>query len=199
MMEFDTCQVLDPLSEQESKDLTAVVEAAVASAEEADKRACSACKKQRKRCDAGCRLARFFPASQAADFDAVHRVFGTKNLLAMLDRVADEEGKRAVRDSLVFEATQRLADPRNGCCGLILGLQNRVVQTEAEMKRLESTIKELTVKNGFLMRFVQTQRQQQQQQQPEKGTNYVNRAWHANNATSMDPRGFPNNGNPWIQ
>ncbi|KAG0454565.1 hypothetical protein HPP92_023857 [Vanilla planifolia] len=170
-MEIDTCQVLDPLSEQESKDLTAVVEAAVASAEEADKRACSACKKQRKRCDAGCRLARFFPASQAADFDAVHRVFGTKNLLAMLDRVADEEGKRA----------------------------NRVVQTEAEMKRLESTIKELTVKNGFLMRFVQTQRQQQQQQQPEKGTNYVNHALHANNATSMDPRGFPNNGNPWIQ
>ncbi|KAG0461363.1 hypothetical protein HPP92_021328 [Vanilla planifolia] len=113
------------------------------SAVDVGKAACAACKKQRKRCDEKCKLAKLFTAEQGGDFEAVHRVFGIKNLLAMLDMVEGEERKRAAREAIVWEARQRLADPVNGSFGQMARLQEQLLKVCEENGMLRRQIKQM--------------------------------------------------------
>ncbi|PKA54388.1 LOB domain-containing protein 13 [Apostasia shenzhenica] len=105
------------------------------------RQACAACKKQRKKCEKQCKLAKLFSPEQGADFDAVHRVFGLKNLMAMLERVeGGDELKRAARDAIVWEARQRLFDPVNGSFGLLAKMQTQLVELRRENSMLRGQI-----------------------------------------------------------
>lgn len=112
---------------------------------EAAKSACAACKKQRKKCDKNCKLAKLFTAEQAEDFDAVHRVFGIKNLMAILRKVEGEEMKRVARDTIVWEARQRVCNPLYGSFGLICQLQAQLVRLSEENDMLQKQIQQMQV------------------------------------------------------
>jgi LOB domain-containing protein 18 len=96
---------------------------------------CGACKFLRRRCVRGCVFAPHFGGSGgrehassgagAAQFAAVHKVFGASNLAKMLSRVPMAL-RRDTASTVCYEAQARVADPVYGCVGTILTLQHQV-------------------------------------------------------------------------
>uniref|UniRef100_A0A453FM60 LOB domain-containing protein n=1 Tax=Aegilops tauschii subsp. strangulata TaxID=200361 RepID=A0A453FM60_AEGTS len=90
---------------------------------------CGACKFLRRRCVPGCVFAPHFSGSGrergAAQFAAVHRVFGASNVAKLLSRVPVALRRDTAR-TVCYEAQARIADPVYGCVGTILALQHQV-------------------------------------------------------------------------
>lgn len=79
--------------------------------------ACAACKHQRKKCHEACPLAPYFPADRNREFQAVHKVFGVSNVTKMVKSVREEERRKLVVESLIWEAVCRQNDPVLGGYG----------------------------------------------------------------------------------
>ncbi|GMI91572.1 hypothetical protein HRI_002826500 [Hibiscus trionum] len=103
----------------------------MSSAEEASnsRHACAACKHQRRKCETNCVFAPYFPANKANNFREVHRIFGVKNLTAILSSCSPDERERAVA-SLEWEAFAWKKDPVEGPLGLFKRLKREHEQTE---------------------------------------------------------------------
>jgi len=97
---------------------------------------CGACKFLRRRCVPGCVFAPHFggggvrehgagAGAGAAQFAAVHKVFGASNVAKMLSR-APVALRRDAASTVCYEAQARIADPVYGCVGTILALQHQV-------------------------------------------------------------------------
>ncbi|CAL4947215.1 unnamed protein product [Urochloa decumbens] len=104
---------------------------------------CGACKFLRRRCVPGCVFAPHFGggsvrehggagATGAAQFAAVHKVFGASNVAKMLSRVPVAL-RRDAASTVCYEAQARIADPVYGCVGTILALQHQVALVQAEL------------------------------------------------------------------
>ncbi|GJM92988.1 hypothetical protein PR202_ga09498 [Eleusine coracana subsp. coracana] len=92
---------------------------------------CGACKFLRRRCVLGCVFAPHFGGG-AAQFAAVHKVFGASNVAKMLSRVPMAL-RRDAASTVCYEAQARVADPVYGCVGTILALQHQVALVQAEL------------------------------------------------------------------
>ncbi|KAL6845230.1 hypothetical protein ACP4OV_024725 [Aristida adscensionis] len=104
---------------------------------------CGACKFLRRRCAPGCVFAPHFggggagggresAGAGAAQFAAVHKVFGASNVAKMLSRVPAAL-RRDAASTVCYEAQARIADPVYGCVGTILALQHQVALVQAEL------------------------------------------------------------------
>ncbi|KAM0864379.1 hypothetical protein ACQ4PT_043974 [Festuca glaucescens] len=100
---------------------------------------CSACKHQRRKCPAGCPLARYFPADKPGRFRNAHRLIGVKNIL----RFMATDGPKLQDDcmtSIIFEANTRAASPMLGSYGASLVLQEQLARAEAELKAVREQL-----------------------------------------------------------
>jgi LOB domain-containing protein 18 len=88
---------------------------------------------QQRRCVPGCVFAPHFGgrggrehgSGSAAQFAAVHKVFGASNVAKMLSRVPAAMRSDAA-STVCYEAQARVAEPVYGCVGTILALQHQV-------------------------------------------------------------------------
>ena len=78
-----------------------------------NRNACAACKHQRKRCDDNCVMAPYFPADKAEEFEAVHSVFGVKNVSKRLKSLDVQHREVAVK-SFIWEARAWMQDGVGG-------------------------------------------------------------------------------------
>uniref|UniRef100_A0ACD5VTN9 Uncharacterized protein n=1 Tax=Avena sativa TaxID=4498 RepID=A0ACD5VTN9_AVESA len=110
---------------------------------------CGACKFLRRRCVPGCVFAPHFSGGAggsgsgrdrgAAQFAAVHRVFGASNVAKLLSRVPVALRRDAAR-TVCYEAQARVADPVYGCVGTILALQHQVALLQGQLALLQSQL-----------------------------------------------------------
>ncbi|CAO2166563.1 unnamed protein product [Urochloa humidicola] len=111
---------------------------------------CGACKFLRRRCLPGCVFAPHFGgggvrehgaagSTGAAQFAAVHKVFGASNVAKMLSRVPVAL-RRDVASTVCYEAQARIADPVYGCVGTILALQHQVALVQAELSIVQTEL-----------------------------------------------------------
>uniref|UniRef100_A0A0E0C8A9 LOB domain-containing protein n=1 Tax=Oryza meridionalis TaxID=40149 RepID=A0A0E0C8A9_9ORYZ len=121
---------------------------------------CGACKFLRRRCVPGCVFAPHFSGCGgsgvgagvggrgrergAAEFAAVHRVFGASNVAKLLSRVPAALRRDAAR-TVCYEAQARIADPVYGSVGTILALQHQVSLLQGQLSVLESQLFNLRV------------------------------------------------------
>jgi hypothetical protein len=78
-----------------------------------NRNACAACKHQRKRCDDNCVMAPYFPADKAEEFEAVHSLFGVKNVSKKLKSLDVQHREVAVK-SFIWEARAWMQDGVGG-------------------------------------------------------------------------------------
>ncbi|XP_004509216.1 LOB domain-containing protein 15-like [Cicer arietinum] len=100
---------------------------------------CAACKFLRRRCEATCDLAPYFPPEHPQRFINVHTVFGKSNVSKLLSELDAKQREEAVK-SFVYEAEARLRDPVYGCVGLVSVLQHRLREIQID---IENAKKEL--------------------------------------------------------
>jgi hypothetical protein len=103
---------------------------------------CGACKFLRRRCVPGCVFAPHFSGGRergAAQFAAVHRVFGASNVAKLLSRVPVALRRETAR-TVCYEAQARVADPVYGCVGTILALQHQVALLQGQLSVLQSQL-----------------------------------------------------------
>jgi hypothetical protein len=87
---------------------------------------CGACKFLRRKCAAECVFAPHFCAEDgAAQFAAIHKVFGASNAAKLLQQVAPADRSEAAA-TVTYEAQARLRDPIYGCVAHIFALQQQV-------------------------------------------------------------------------
>ncbi|KAI9070628.1 hypothetical protein K1719_047408 [Acacia pycnantha] len=87
---------------------------------------CAACQLFRRRCDADCFFAPYFPADDP-QFAVVHKVFGASKVRKLLEGLQVNQRGEAVT-SLVDEAKIRLRYPVNGSAGVISHLHYQVLE-----------------------------------------------------------------------
>ncbi|XP_033510468.1 LOB domain-containing protein 22-like [Nicotiana tomentosiformis] len=120
--------------------------------------ACAACKHQRKKCDANCQLAPYFPSNRSEDFPNVYRLFGVNNTIKLLNSVADDQ-KEKTAETLIFEGKVWKENPVYGCLGIERKLRAEI---EAYEKELEMVRKQISFCKE--MAILQMQRQQLEEQ-----------------------------------
>ncbi|KAK8970726.1 LOB domain-containing protein 18 [Platanthera guangdongensis] len=99
---------------------------------------CGACKFLRRKCVTGCIFAPYFDSEQgAAQFAAVHKVFGSSNVSKLLIHIPANKRLDAVV-TICYEAQSRLRDPVYGCVAHIFALQQQVVSLQAELSYLQA-------------------------------------------------------------
>ncbi|EOA25068.1 hypothetical protein CARUB_v10018376mg [Capsella rubella] len=101
--------------------------------------ACAACKYQRRRCAADCPLAPYFPAEQPKLFQNVHRLFGVRSIVKILERL-DETQKPEAMKSIIFQSYVRDRSPVHGCLGVTQQLQYMIWLAEEELKAVNSQL-----------------------------------------------------------
>ncbi|RDX61204.1 LOB domain-containing protein 6, partial [Mucuna pruriens] len=112
---------------------------------------CAACKFLRRKCQAECVFAPYFPPDQPQKFVNVHRIFGASNVSKLLNELHPHQREDAV-NSLAYEAEMRLRDPVNGCVGIIslLHQQLRQLQMDLQTAKFElSKIQSLGITTGY--------------------------------------------------
>ncbi|KAG2311527.1 hypothetical protein Bca52824_023084 [Brassica carinata] len=101
--------------------------------------ACAACKYQRRRCAADCPLAQYFPAEQPKLFQNVHRLFGVRSIVKILENL-DEAQKPEAMKSIIFQSYVRDRNPIHGCLGITQQLQYMICLAEEELKAVNSQL-----------------------------------------------------------
>ncbi|KAL7106040.1 hypothetical protein ACP275_07G085700 [Erythranthe tilingii] len=96
-------------------------------------KACAACQHQRRRCDANCELAKYFPAEKAEDFEDVYHLYGMQNTLKILKSVEEEERDKTI-ESLIMEAKMRLEYPVHGHFSTVRKLSIEIDKAEKELE-----------------------------------------------------------------
>ncbi|KAL2337245.1 hypothetical protein Fmac_011691 [Flemingia macrophylla] len=95
---------------------------------------CAACKFLRRKCQAECVFAAYFPPDQPQKFVNVHRIFGASNVSKLLNELHPHQREDAV-NSLAYEAEMRLRDPINGCVGVISLLHQQLRQLQIDLQK----------------------------------------------------------------
>ncbi|CAN8254918.1 unnamed protein product [Cochlearia groenlandica] len=101
--------------------------------------ACAACKYQRRRCAADCPLAPYFPADQPKIFQNVHKLFGVRSIVKILETL-DEAHRPEAMKSIIFQSNVRERSPVHGCLGVAHQLQYMVWQAEEELKAVNTQL-----------------------------------------------------------
>ncbi|KFK34090.1 hypothetical protein AALP_AA5G100900 [Arabis alpina] len=101
--------------------------------------ACAACKYQRRRCAADCPLAPYFPAEQPKLFQNVHRLFGVRSIVKILEKL-DEAQKPEAMKSIIFQSYVRDRSPVHGCLGVTQNLQYLIWLAEEELKAVNAQL-----------------------------------------------------------
>ncbi|KAI3804220.1 hypothetical protein L1987_25605 [Smallanthus sonchifolius] len=106
---------------------------------------CGACKFLRRKCVKGCVFAPYFEPDDrgTADFDAVHRVFGAKNVAKLLLRTP-ENNRIYVVITLCYEALSRIRDPVYGCVAQVFNLQQQVDNLQAQLAYVQARLERPT-------------------------------------------------------
>ncbi|XP_061339203.1 LOB domain-containing protein 19-like [Gastrolobium bilobum] len=106
---------------------------------------CGACKFLRRKCKKGCIFAPYFDSAQgAANFAAVHKVFGASNASKLLMCIPVHKRLDAVV-TLCYEALARARDPVYGSVGHIFALQQQVVNLQAELAYVHARLSTLHI------------------------------------------------------
>ncbi|XP_057837306.1 LOB domain-containing protein 11 [Cryptomeria japonica] len=121
--------------------------------ESASSSPCAACKMQRKKCRDNCLLAPYFPQNNPQKFLLVHKVFGTGNVIKLLQDVPAEQRDEAV-NSMVFEARERLRDPVNGSSATINNLQRKVAELQAQLVKTQDELSSIRTEHANLVAIV---------------------------------------------
>ncbi|KAM7502951.1 hypothetical protein LguiB_001855 [Lonicera macranthoides] len=100
---------------------------------------CAACKFLRRKCQAECVFAPYFPPEQPQKFANVHKVFGASNVTKLLNELHPHQREDAV-NSLAYEADMRLRDPVYGCVGVISLLQHQLRQLQIDLTSAKSEL-----------------------------------------------------------
>ncbi|RAL40339.1 hypothetical protein DM860_006409 [Cuscuta australis] len=103
---------------------------------------CAACKFLRRKCQAECVFAPYFPPDQPHKFASVHKVFGASNVTKLLNELPPHQREDAV-NSLAYEADMRLRDPVYGCVGVISLLQHQLRQLQLDLSSAKSQLSNL--------------------------------------------------------
>ncbi|XP_010267668.2 PREDICTED: LOB domain-containing protein 1-like [Nelumbo nucifera] len=114
---------------------------------------CAACRMLRRRCGDNCLLAPYFPTQEADNFVGVHKVFGSSNVIKMLQTVKETEREDTVK-SMVYEASARLRDPVYGSAGAIFHLQKLVKELESELDLIRARVLESQEQQNQLLRIL---------------------------------------------
>ncbi|WVZ55482.1 hypothetical protein U9M48_006136 [Paspalum notatum var. saurae] len=94
---------------------------------------CGACKFLRRKCAAECVFAPHFCAEDgAAQFAAIHKVFGASNAAKLLQQVAPGDRSEAAA-TVTYEAQARMRDPIYGCVAHIFALQQQVASLQLQV------------------------------------------------------------------
>ncbi|GLJ33780.1 hypothetical protein SUGI_0679000 [Cryptomeria japonica] len=93
---------------------------------------CAACRLTRKKCSEDCILAPHFPAYDPDKFTVVHRVYGTNNIVKLLQGLETKQRVDAV-NSLVSEASARVNNPILGSVKVVNGLEKQIAELESEL------------------------------------------------------------------
>ncbi|XP_010426255.1 PREDICTED: LOB domain-containing protein 27-like [Camelina sativa] len=101
--------------------------------------ACAACKYQRRRCAADCPLAPYFPAEQPKLFQNVHRLFGVRSIVKILERLDETQRPEAMK-SIIFQSYVRDRSPVHGCLGVTQQLQYMIWLAEEELKAVNAQL-----------------------------------------------------------
>lgn len=101
--------------------------------------ACAACKYQGRRCATDCPLALYFPAEQPKLFQNVHRLFGVRSIVKILENL-DEAQKPEAMKSIIFQSYARDRNPIHGCLGITQQLQYMIWLAEEELKAVNSKL-----------------------------------------------------------
>ncbi|KAF2612741.1 hypothetical protein F2Q70_00012491 [Brassica cretica] len=101
--------------------------------------ACAACKYQRRRCAADCPLAPYFPAEQPKLFQNVHRLFGVRSIVKILENLDEVQRPEAMK-SIIFQSYVRDRNPVHGCLGITQQLQYMIWVAEEELKAVNSQL-----------------------------------------------------------
>ncbi|KAG2292568.1 hypothetical protein Bca4012_006562 [Brassica carinata] len=101
--------------------------------------ACAACKYQRRRCAADCPLAPYFPAEQPKLFQNVHRLFGVRSIVKILENLDELQRPEAMK-SIIFQSYVRDRNPVHGCLGITQQLQYMIWVAEEELKAVNSQL-----------------------------------------------------------
>ncbi|XP_052199589.1 LOB domain-containing protein 24-like [Diospyros lotus] len=102
-------------------------------------RPCAACKVLRRRCVEQCILAPYFPPNDPLKFAIAHRVFGSSNIIKILQEIPECHRADAV-SSMVYEANARMRDPVYGCTGTICQLQKQVSELQVQLAKTQAVI-----------------------------------------------------------
>ncbi|GLJ17634.1 hypothetical protein SUGI_0307060 [Cryptomeria japonica] len=98
-------------------------------------------------------MAPHFPSTDPHKFEIVHRVFGTSNVLKMLQDV--EENERAVAvNNMAYEANARLADPVYGSASAVYQLQKQIAELESELAITQEEVARMSRKRDVLISIV---------------------------------------------
>ncbi|GLJ33788.1 hypothetical protein SUGI_0679090 [Cryptomeria japonica] len=94
---------------------------------------CAACRMQRKKCSQECILAPHFPPDDPDKFTIVHRVYGTSNIVKLLQGLEAKQREDAVK-SLVCEASARMNEPIRGSASVVDELQKQIAEMESQLE-----------------------------------------------------------------
>ncbi|XP_035819870.1 LOB domain-containing protein 16-like [Zea mays] len=101
---------------------------------------CGACKFLRRKCAAECVFAPHFCAEDgAAQFAAIHKVFGASNAAKLLQQVAPADRSEAAA-TVTYEAQARLRDPIYGCVAHIFALQQQVASLQMQVLQAKAQV-----------------------------------------------------------
>ncbi|GLJ18138.1 hypothetical protein SUGI_0320450 [Cryptomeria japonica] len=100
---------------------------------------CAACKIQRRKCGEKCILAPYFPPNDPQKYLVVHKLFGTKSILRILQGIPVEKRADAVI-SMVYEANARRDDPIYGCAGAVCRLQRQIFQLHLQLATIKAEL-----------------------------------------------------------
>ncbi|GLJ33778.1 hypothetical protein SUGI_0678920 [Cryptomeria japonica] len=94
---------------------------------------CAACRVTRKKCSEDCILAPHFPADDPDKFTVVQRVYGTSNIVKLLQGLETKQRADAV-NSLVSEASARMKYPILGSYKVVHELEKQIAELESQLE-----------------------------------------------------------------
>ncbi|XP_059064214.1 LOB domain-containing protein 4-like [Cryptomeria japonica] len=100
---------------------------------------CGACRAQRKKCAEECVLAQHFPPDDPLKFAIVQKVFGTKNIIKLLQVVEADQRGDAV-SSMLYEASARVNDPIYGCTAEVYKLQKEIAELKSQLVAIHAEL-----------------------------------------------------------
>ncbi|KAF8379996.1 hypothetical protein HHK36_027465 [Tetracentron sinense] len=114
---------------------------------------CAACRTLRRRCSDNCLLAPYFLIEEIDKFACVHKLFGAKNVIKMLQRLEETKREDAV-NSMAYEARMRLRDPVYGSTGIIFNLQKHILELGKELELTRAQVVESQEQRDELLRLL---------------------------------------------